>query len=58
MCKCKYCDKEFKPHGGSKNVCNTCGDKVPSLPDFVEARDNLRVLLGLKPMGSQHYGKW
>ena len=57
MCKCRYCDKEFTPRGRRKDVCGTCEGKASVLPSFVEARDNLRVLLGRKPMGRQYYGK-
>ena len=55
---CKYCGKEYKNNGNNKDVCGTCGSKVPLLPKFIEARDAARQRLGLKPMGSKHYGWW
>lgn len=50
---CKYCGKEYTDKGEyPKAFCGTCKAKRMLLPRFVEARDNLRELLGLERMGS------
>lgn len=55
---CQYCGKPV----GKKNAitCYTCKHKAELLPLFVEARDELREKLGLKPMPEKikRYGIW
>lgn len=48
---CKYCGVEFRSHHG-RVACGGCNYKSALLPRFVWARDELRRLTGLPPMGN------
>jgi hypothetical protein len=55
---CKWCGNEYENRNRRDRCCTKCETKTPLLPSFVRARDELRVKLGLKPMGSQYDNRW
>ena len=47
---CKYCGNHYKAETKYLDVCASCATKMPLLPRFAKARDDLRELCGLERM--------
>lgn len=51
--KCKHCGDEFRSYNGHA-ACGRCNNKTVLLPRYAAARDELRRLTGLPPMGKEN----
>lgn len=47
---CKYCGGNVNKNSNYDDVCDNCITKLPLMPRFAKARDDLRELCGLERM--------